>query len=134
MKLGKRTDLIFDASSLHILLKRKDLSMLKDSITLDLAFYEVGNALLKELRRRLITEESFAAAVNVLGGISGVMNVVNFQKLEPEKVCQISKPSGLTFYDASYLAFALTLKETLVTNDQKLSEESRKLGIRVISV
>ncbi len=126
--------MIFDASSLYILLKRKELRTLRDSKTLDLAFYEVGNSLLKELRRKLITNESFTNMLNVLGGISELMTVSNFGELGAGKVSEISKSTGLTFYDGSYLTLALASRDTLATNDEYLREEARKLGIRTLSV
>ncbi len=126
--------MIFDASSLYILLKRGNLRSLTDFTTLDLAFYEVGNALLRELRRRLVTPESFGNTISVLGGISELMNVESYRELDAKKVSEISKSTSLTFYDASYLTLALTSNDILATNDDSLSDEAHKLGVRTVSV
>lgn len=126
--------MIFDASSLYILLKRKELRTLRDSSTLDLAFYEVGNSLLKELRRKLITSQTFTGMLNVLGGIGEVMVVRNFRELDVEKVSEVSMSAGLTFYDGAYLTLALASRDTLVTNDEYLREKARKIGVRTLSV
>lgn len=126
--------MIFDASSLYILMKKRDLKPLRDSRTLDLAFYEIGNSLLKELRRKLITRESFENALAVLSELGGLVSVSNFTELDADRVVKISRSTGLTFYDASYLALASMTGETLVTNDEELQKEGRKLGIRASEV
>ena len=126
--------MIFDASSLYILLKRGELRTLSESTTLDLAFYEVGNSLVKELRRKLVTSESFASMLEVLGRVSELMAVRNFGSLDAERVSTLSRSAGITFYDASYLALALASKEGLATNDLELKREAQKLGVKVISI
>ena len=126
--------MILDASSLYILLKKGNLKALEDAETLDLAFYEVGNSMLKESRRKLITQESFAKALDVLALMSETVEVRRFGELDPHRVSDIAKSTGLTFYDASYLTLAVMLDEELVTNDKELSQEAGKLGVRTASV
>jgi predicted nucleic acid-binding protein len=126
--------LILDASSLYIILKRGDLKALGNAETLDLAFYEIGNSMLKELRRKLIIPESFAKALSVLALMTETISVRRFGELDARRVSDVAKSTGLTFYDASYLTLATILNDTLVTNDRELSEEARKLGVRAISV
>lgn len=117
-----------------MVLKKKELERLRDSETLDLAFYEVGNAMLNDLRRKIITEESFTKATEVLNGISQLIRVEYFSGLDAGNVSEIAKRSGLTFYDASYLNLALMTGEPLATNDGKLKAEAEKLGIKTFSV
>lgn len=126
--------MIYDASSLYILLKKGSLKTLTDVETLDLAFYEIGNSMLKELRRKLITPESFEKALNVLSMISEVVKVKKFGELDARRVSGVAKDAGLTFYDASYLTFALTSKETLATNDELLKRKADGLGVRTVTV
>jgi predicted nucleic acid-binding protein len=126
--------LILDASSLYLLLKGGDLRSMRNAETLDLAFYEIGNSMLKELRRKLITPESFARALNVLGLIGETMVVRKFGELDARRVSDLAQSVGLTFYDASYLTLADTSKETLATNDSELSEAARKLGVRTVAI
>ena len=111
---------------------RGNLQALESSETLDLAFYEVGNAMLKELRRKLITPESFAKALNVLTSMNEMVSIRRFGELDARRIADVARSTGLTFYDASYLTLAAMLNETLSTNDRELSEEARKLGIKVI--
>jgi len=115
-------------------MKKGDLKPLRDSRTLDLAFYEIGNSLLKELRRKLITRESFKNALVVLGELGELVSVTNFRELDAETIADISQSTGLTFYDVSYLTLASALDETLVTNDEELRKASRKLGFRTSEV
>jgi len=126
--------MIYDASSLYILLKRGEPRALSESTTLDLAFYEVGNSLVMELRRKLVSLESFASMLKVLGGVSELMVVRNFRDLDAERVSTLSRSTGLTFYDSAYLALALASKEGLATNDLELKREAESLGVRVITV
>jgi len=126
--------LILDASSLYLLLKSGDLGSLRNAETLDLAFYEIGNSMLKELRRELITPQSFARALNVLGLIGETMVVRKFGELDARRVTDLAQSVGLTFYDASYLTLADMSKETLATNDRELSEAARRLGVRTVAI
>ena len=126
--------MILDASSLYLLLKSGDLRSLRNAETLDLAFYEIGNSMLKELRRKLITPESFARALNVLGLIGETMVVRKFGELDARRVNDLAQSVGLTFYDASYLTLADMSKETLATNDRELSEAARRLGVRTVAI
>jgi len=136
VKRGKSADpeLILDASSLYLLLKSGDLESLRNAETLDLAFYEIGNSMLKELRRKLITPQSFARALNVLGLIGETMVVRKFGELDARRVTDLAQSVGLTFYDASYLTLADMSKETLATNDRELSEAARRLGVRTVAI
>ena len=117
-----------------MVLKKKELERLRDSETLDLAFYEVGNAMLNDLRRKIITEESFTKATEVLNGISQLIRVEYSSGLDAGNVSEIAKRSALTFCDASYLNLALMTGEPLATNDGKLKAEADKLGIKTFSV
>ncbi|HYB75516.1 MAG TPA: type II toxin-antitoxin system VapC family toxin [Nitrososphaerales archaeon] len=126
--------MILDASSLYLLLKRGDLRSLRNAETLDLAFYEIGNSMLKGLRRKLITPESFARALNVLGLIGETMVVRKFGELDARRVTDLAQSIGFTFYDASYLTLADMSKETLATNDRELSEAARRVGVRTVAI
>jgi predicted nucleic acid-binding protein len=90
--------------------------------------------MLKELRRKLITPESFAKALNVLTLLNGMIAVRRFGELDARQVSDVAKSTSLTFYDASYLTLARMSNETLATNDIELSEEARKLGITTVSI
>jgi predicted nucleic acid-binding protein len=121
-----------DASSIYIILKRGDVRALENSETLDLAFYEIGNSMLKELGRKLITPESFTKALSALAVMNEAIGVRRYGELDARRVADVAKSTGLTFYDASYLTLALMSNETLSTGDRELAEEARKLGVRTV--
>ena len=100
---GDVETLIFDASSTYIMIKSKNLQALRDSTTLDLAFYEIGNAIVQEEKMGIISENMSGVISQVVQSLHEIMNVVPFQKLKAGKVLQEAKRSGLTFYDASVL-------------------------------
>ena len=126
--------MILDASSLYMLLKGGNLKSLRNAETLDLAFYEIGNSMLKELRRKLITPESFAKALKVLSLMGETLVVRKYGELDARRVSDLAQSVGLTIYDASYLALAKMSEETLATNDRELSEAARRLGLRTVAV
>ena len=126
--------MIYDASSLYILLKRGGLRTLSDVKTLDLAFYEVGNSMLKELRRKLMTPESFERALGVLSMISEIVQVKKFGELDARLVSKVARDAGLTFYDAAYLTLASASKEALVSNDNLLRRKAEGMGVRAVGV
>jgi predicted nucleic acid-binding protein len=119
---------------LYIALKRGSLRSLRNGETLDLAFYEIGNSMLKELGRKLITPESFAKALNVLALMGETISVRKFGELDARRISDLAQSVGLTFYDASYLALADMSKETLATNDIDLGEAARRLGLTTVAI
>jgi predicted nucleic acid-binding protein len=125
--------LIFDASSAYILIKNKDFQGLKDSRTLDLAFYEIGNSIIQENRMKIIDKKAAFVLLEVLENLAEIITMTNFQDLDARTVFEIAQKSRLTFYDASYLALAQNSKESLVTDDSSLATAAQKFGIRVYS-
>lgn len=107
---------------------------MSDVKTLDLAFYEIGNSMLKELRAKLITPESFEKVLPVLSEFSEMVQVRKFGELDAGRVSKVAKDAGLTFYDASYLTLALASKEALATNDALLKKKADGMGIRTLAV
>jgi predicted nucleic acid-binding protein len=125
--------LIFDASSVYVLVKNKDLKVLRDSRTLDLAFYEIGNAIIQEQRIGIIDQKTSNVLLEILQDITAIMDVTKFEELEANKVFEIAHKSRLTFYDASYLSLALNSGEVMVTDGRELATAARKVGIAVYS-
>ena len=124
--------LIFDASSVYILVKNEDLKGLRDSRTLDLAFYEIGNAIIQEQRMRIIDQKTSDVLSEILQNLAEIMDITKFQELEASKVFGIARKSGLTFYDASYLSLAQDTRKAIVTDDRDLVKAARKIGLQSI--
>jgi len=62
------------------------------------------------------------------------MTVLSFKDLHAERVSDVSRSTGLTFYDASYLTLALGRDEILTTNDDFLRDQARRLKVKTTSV
>jgi predicted nucleic acid-binding protein len=96
---------------------------------LDLTLYEVGNSLWK-LVALLNTLELKDAEdiVYVLKSMlsRGMLKVVEYSKLDPQRILELAVNEKLTFYDASYIAASETIKAVLATEDTELREKARK--------
>ena len=125
--------MIFDASSTYIMIKSKDLRGFRDSSTLDLAFYEIGNAIIQEEKMGVIDKEASIALAQVLQNLPEIMNIVRVEDLKASKILEIAKQLGRTFYDAAYVYLAKDKDEAFVTDDGPLAKAAAKLGIRTYS-
>lgn len=113
---------LFDASSiLNIIKNRKSdaIKVLKGNCTLQLAFYEIGNAIWKAVI--LLKSYDLDMGLKIISTVTKLlsyMSIVNPK--HPKNVLSIASNLPTTFYDASYIAAALENGLTLVTDDQKL--------------
>jgi len=127
---------VFDSSSLLEAMKRNATAALAGNYTLDLAMYELMNALWKQhaLLHRIGGDE-----LNSLVTISKeVMNVLEILSTgcHEEEVIKLSSQLKLTFYDASYVFHAINTGASLVTEDEQLIDRvrSRVRAIRLREV
>jgi len=111
---------LFDSSSLVYALKLKRIGVLAENYIQELTIYEVLNALWKEtyVLRKMSRKEA-ESLLDVFIQLLSYLKVLDLSGLESE-VFKISVETGLTVYDASYLALARREKLTLVTEDVKL--------------
>jgi predicted nucleic acid-binding protein len=125
--------LIFDASSAYVLIKEGNLKGLRTSTTLDLAFYEIGNSVIQELRMKIIDEKAARVYFEVLETLPQIMNMASTREFGSGMVFEVAEKLHLTFYDASYVTLAQEKKESLVTEDSYLAKAARKMGVEVYS-
>ena len=122
---------LLDASAFMFLIKKADAQMavrcLRESMILDLTFYEVGNAVWKEstLTRMLSSNES-----EVLTETAQTI-LANMEKVACEAdsfrgILDLAKKEKLTFYDSSYIFFAKEKDLKLVTEDKELYLKGKK--------
>ena len=84
----------------------------------DLLFPEIGNAIWKKVRHRELTaEEGQRLAVDISG--IGVETISTRGLMIDAHALAVS--TGLTVYDAMYLALAVRLETEMITADDRLS-------------
>jgi len=98
-----------------------------DNHTLDLAFYEAGNAFWKAtlLRERISTQEA-KMAVEFLDELKEQVEVEALESLNLRRVMEVALRERITFYDASYIVSAEVRELPLVTEDRDLAETASR--------
>ena len=116
---------LFDSSAIINLCGEKKIDKLLDGWTLNLAFYELGNAVWKQVYvHKTITVNEANTLLDPL--------IEVFRKLrKPEtedafETLKIAVKESLTYYDASYINAATENGLTLVTDDEQLYKMSKK--------
>lgn len=122
---------LLDASSFMILIKKAEVQRtvecLRESVVLDLTFYEVGNAIWKEsaLTKSLAPGDGESLgnlAQTILANTDRIMlDVTAFQG-----ILKIAGDEMLSFYDSSYVYFSKEKGLTLVTEDKTLKTKAKK--------
>ncbi|MBS7655121.1 type II toxin-antitoxin system VapC family toxin [Candidatus Bathyarchaeota archaeon] len=116
---------LFDSSAIINLCGEKKLDKLLEGWTLSLTFYELGNAIWKQvyLYKAIEADEARIA-------LDSLIEVFNrLKKLKPEnalKILKMALEEGITYYDASYIQAAIDNNLTLVTDDSKLYKIGKK--------
>ena len=111
--------MLFDSSAIINLFHEGKSKALIGGCTLDLADYELGSA----VRRQVFVEKTLSvpegvSALEGLGAMTASMARVRASTLPA--VLEVACREGLTFYDASYLAAAAEGGHQLVTDDERL--------------
>lgn len=130
---------LLDASSLMLLIKKTDvestIECLRDSLILDLTFYEVGNAVWKEsaLLKFLTPEEAKRLGTMTQTVLAKIDQVTN-EDGDFQKILEIAQHEKLSFYDSSYVFFAKQKGLPLVTEDKQLEMKTKKhIDVRTIA-
>ncbi|RLE75997.1 MAG: toxin VapC [Thermoprotei archaeon] len=113
---------LFDASALlNIIRSYGDLAIdfLKNNYIIQLAFYEIGNAIWKELF--LIKSIDLEEALFLLGLVGKLSHyLILLEDSDSSVILEIAYKLGITFYDASYVVAAAEKGLALITDDNKL--------------
>ncbi|MEM3679843.1 MAG: type II toxin-antitoxin system VapC family toxin [Candidatus Bathyarchaeia archaeon] len=116
---------LFDSSAIINLCGEKRIDKLFEGWTLNLAFYELGNAVWKQTYiHRTITPEEASKLLDTLTEV-----FINMKKPEKEnglETLKIAVREGLPYYDAAYIQAAVENKLTLVTDDEMLYRVAKK--------
>ena len=116
---------IFDSSAIINLCGDRKAEKLLDGWTVNLAIYELGNAVWKQVKihKKITVEE----ANLVLDSLTEVFRRLRKPATENTlKTLEIAVKEDLTYYDASYISAAVENDLTLVTDDDKLYRAGKK--------
>ena len=116
---------VFDSSAIINLCGDRKTEKLLDGWTLNLAIYELGNAVWKQVKihEKITVEE----ANLVLDSLTEVFRRLKKPETENSlETLKIAVKEGLTYYDASYISAAVENNLTLVTDDEKLYKIGKK--------
>ena len=116
---------LFDSSSIINLCSERKIERLLDGCTLNLAFYELGNAVWKQVYlNKTLTQEEGGIALAALTDVYGQMRELFVE--DASSILNIAIGEGLTYYDASYVHAAIKNEAMLVTDDGKLRTTASK--------
>jgi len=97
--------------------------------TIDLAKYEVFNAILVLSRRGLLREDEVSKIISYAEKILGRIKMLGVNIRELREIYEAARQHGLTVYDAAYLYTAKKLGGVLVTEDKELLSRSKQVGV-----
>ena len=117
---------LVDASTLLLVVKHAEPTKLaeiaSDLTTLDLATYEGGNAIWKQVRLlKLIDEKEARSAHEAFMGLLSHTSILRGEDLERSRAMDLAVKKGMAYYDACYVTAAQSLKLPLATEDRKLA-------------
>lgn len=126
---------VLDASSIVRICLTRGLEPPQNSTTIDLAKYEVFNAILVLGRRGLLREDEISKIVSYAEKILNRIKMLGINIKELREIYEVARQHGLTVYDAAYLHTAKKLGGILVTEDKELLSKSKHVGVesRMIS-
>lgn len=111
---------LFDASSIFRAIKENKIEVLADSSTLELARYELGNIIWKEVTLQAkISEAESKILMKTIKHTLGIMDVLGIAGCE-EEILEAAIKLKITFYDAAYVYTAEAKGLCLITEDSRL--------------
>ncbi|HLH86081.1 MAG TPA: hypothetical protein VKU79_04380 [Thermoplasmataceae archaeon] len=131
---------VMDSSSLLALLildsEEKVQKILKESSVLDLTGYGIGSILTKGNDGHIkgIDREIILDLTKEIQKVIANIRVIRLNTLDIADIMKLSLSTGLTFYDVSYVFYCKFHKMALLTDDNKMYRETRKLGLEVNKV
>lgn len=114
--------MIYDASSIYRAIEIGAFNKLLEGKTLDLAQYELGNVVWKEVARNKISGSEGAKLIKFISKVISLMEILRIGI--KNEVLKIAVDSNLSYYDASYLYASISMKDILVTEDKKLLDRA----------
>lgn len=128
---------LLDSNAIFKLIREtpdKALDKLTMCATINLAYYELGNALWREssLLKRISIEEA-EKSLSLMYLMLSRMKVFEVNDEKGTEILQTAHKCNLTFYDSAYLAEAKRNSKVLVSDDRKLIKAAENLGVQTLS-
>jgi predicted nucleic acid-binding protein len=120
---------VLDVSSIVRICLTRGLELPQNPTTIDLAKYEVFNAILVLSRRGLLREDEVSKIISYAEKILGRIKMLGVNIRELREIYEAARQHGLTVYDAAYLYTAKKLGGVLVTEDKELLSRSKQVGV-----
>jgi predicted nucleic acid-binding protein len=120
-----------DSSTIFRALAVRKTVQVAGEFTLELARYELGNAILKEYRifKTLTLDEADTLAASMEKLLDN-MTIVSVP--EAAEIIKVAVEASLSFYDASFLATAKKMGLTLSTEDERLLKAAKKFDVKTM--
>ncbi|MBA7478157.1 PIN domain-containing protein [archaeon] len=116
---------LFDSSSIINLCSERKIERLLEGCTLNLAFYELGNAIWKQVHlHKALTQKEGSEALAALTEVYRQMRELHVE--DTSSILNVAVEEGLTYYDAAYLHAAIKNDAVLVTDDRRLHTAASK--------
>lgn len=116
---------LFDTSSILILLEKDRSETLLDNVTVNLAFFELGNILWKQVHIfENINHSEMRDLQRYINNTLRIMQIISIEEVK-EKVLALAVKKDITFYDASYVYPSVANEWTFVTEDKELRKKVR---------
>jgi predicted nucleic acid-binding protein len=93
--------------------------------------FEVANALLALLRRRVIQDEQYERACRELRKLQPVIDE-DGPRFALQETSRLAKAHSLSVYDAVYLELALRRAIPLASRDAALNKAAKRVGVRTL--
>ena len=117
---------LFDTPSIIKAVKDNMIEVLIDGYIRWLTIYEILNALWKEIfLTKTLTIDDVSKIIKIFDRLLPLMKILGVKGLEKD-IVNIALETGLTTYDASYIATALNNDLVLVTEDRELSRKAMR--------
>ncbi len=119
--------MIYDASSIYRAIEIGAFDRLPEGKTLDLAMYELGNVVWKDVARNKIASNEGIKLIRFISKVISLMDVLKIGM--KSEVLKVAIDNKLSYYDASYLFASISMKDVLVTEDKKLLGRAIECGV-----
>ena len=120
---------LIDASSIYEAARIDKANKLEGLHTVEIARYEIGNTLWKHTS--LLGTYSPEEAAEMIQMFTDIFHVMRFLQLKGHEraVLELATELGASYYDASYIYFALRRGLPLVTDDGQMAKRGGSVGL-----